>query len=82
VVLVLRRVDSRYLALAECIVEGVIDLTNREPEPSRAAAVDDQIRLKPVQLLVESDPLQKRHVFQSGLDFRSPLGNVFGVVGQ
>src|SRR5205814_6710586 len=57
VVLVLRRVDSRYLALAECIVEGVIDLTNSESEPRRAAAVDDQTRLKPVQVLVESDPL-------------------------
>src|SRR6202040_1695178 len=57
VVLVLRRIDSRYLALAEYIVEGVIDLINREPEPRRAAAVDDQIRRKPVQVLVESDPL-------------------------
>jgi hypothetical protein len=48
VVLVLGRVDSRHLALAESIEKGVVDLANAEPEPRRSATIDDQICLEPV----------------------------------
>jgi len=45
-------VDGGDLALSEGIVERVVDLADRKAEPSGSGAVDDDIGLAPVLLLV------------------------------
>ena len=55
VILVLRVVDHRDLALAEGVVERVVDLADGQPEPRRGGAVDDEIALQPLLLLIEVD---------------------------
>ena len=42
-ILIERIEDGRDLALAERIVERVVDLAHRDPEPRRRGAIDDEI---------------------------------------
>ena len=79
-VLVLRGIDRRHLTLAEGIVEGVVDLAHRQPEPRRGRAIDDQIGLQPLLLLIEIDVGQERHLLQRGFELWRPFVDVVGVV--
>ena len=58
-------VDGRDLALAEGVVERVVDLRRRsDAEPRRRGAVDLEIDFQPLVLAVGIDVLQFRHVLQ------------------
>ena len=73
VVLVPRRVNGGHLPLAEGIVQRVIDLTDRKPEPRRRGTVNDQLSFEPVLRLIEIDIRQGRHLSQNGFDFLGPV---------
>ena len=47
VILVDGAVDDRHLALAECVIERVVDLRRRDAQPGRHIAVDDEVGFKP-----------------------------------
>ena len=81
VILVERAVDDRDLALAECVVERVVDLGRRDAEPRGGVAVDDEIGLQALLLLVGVDVGQHRAVLQRLDELRRPLEQVIGVVG-
>ena len=66
-------IDRRYLALAEGVVERIVDLADRQPEPRRGGAVDDQIGFQPLLLLVEIDVGQLRQLLQRGFDLGRPV---------
>ena len=55
VILIQRRVHRRDLALAEGVVERIVDRLRRDPESRRGGAIDDQRGLQPVILLVAVD---------------------------
>ena len=61
-ILVLVLVDGRDLALAERVIERVVDLRGGQAQPRRRGAVDLEIDLQPLVLLVGIDVLQLRHV--------------------
>ena len=54
-ILVQRRIHGRDLALAEGVVERVVDQLRRDAETRRRAAVDITIGLQPVVLLIAVD---------------------------
>ena len=68
--------------MAKGVIEGVVDLADSEPEARRGGAVDDQISLEPLLLLVEINIGQQRKFLQSGFDLRALLVDVVGVVSQ
>jgi hypothetical protein len=82
VVLILRRIDRRYLALAEGVVQRIVDLADGQPEPRRSRAVDDEVALQPLLLLIEIDVGQLGQLLQCGFQLRSPLVELLGIVGQ
>jgi ribosomal 50S subunit-recycling heat shock protein len=47
-----RVVDRRYLRLCEGISQRVVDLAGRQPQSSRAVAIDDQIRFQAARLQI------------------------------
>jgi len=55
VILVAGHIDGRNLTLAKRIVKRVVDLTDRDPQPGGGVAVDHQIGLEPLVLLVAVD---------------------------
>ena len=61
VVLVQRRVDGRHLALAERVVERLVDRARADAEPRGGRAVDDHGHLEPAILLVAADVAQLGH---------------------
>jgi hypothetical protein len=79
VVLVLRLVDHRYLALPKGVVERVVDLAGGEPETRRGGPVDDQIGLEPILLLVEIDVAQQRQIFERRCDLGRPFVELVSV---
>ncbi len=78
-------VDRRYLPLAEGVVERVVDLARRDAEPRRRRAVDREIGLQPLLLLVGIDVGQLRHGLQRLGDARRPgveIGERVGLQGE
>ena len=65
-VLVLRAVDGRHLALAERIIQRVIDLAGVDAQSAGGGAIDHQIGFQALLLLVRVDIAQYRIVFQCG----------------
>ena len=57
-ILVLVLVDGRDLALAEGVIQRVVDLGGVQPQPRRGGAVDLEIDLQALVLLVGIDVLQ------------------------
>ena len=80
-ILVLRGIDHRHLALAERVVERVVDLGDIEPEACGSRPVDDQVALQPLLLLIEVDLGQQRHLFQRRFELGGPLVDQLGIVG-
>ena len=72
VVLVERIVDRRDLALAEGVVERVVDHAGVDAEPRRGRAVDHQIGLEPLVLLVGVDVAQLGQLLQRLEDLGRP----------
>ena len=73
VILVERVVDRRDLALAEGVVERVVDRGGIQLQPRGGVAVDGEIDLQAVLLLVGVDVGQCRHVLQRVGELRRPL---------
>jgi len=80
VVLIPCSINGGYLPLAKGIVEGLIYLADREPEPCRGAAVDDKLSFEPVLLLIKIDVLQVRYFSQCGFYFSGPIRDLLDVV--
>jgi hypothetical protein len=78
VILVARSVDHRNLALAEGIIERVVDLRRGDAEPGRRGTVDHQIGFEPLLLLVGVDVGQFRELLQR----RGDLGHPFVELGE
>ncbi len=72
-VLIARDIDRRHLALAEGIVESVVDLADRDTEPRRGVAVDHEVRLQALVLLVAVDVGKVRIALQGRRDLRRPV---------
>ena len=72
-VLVLRAVDCGDLALAERVVQRVVDLAGTDPKPARGGAVDQQIGFQAFLLLIGIDVAQHRIVFQRSNQLRRPF---------
>ena len=66
-------VDRRDLALAEGVVERVVDLRRGDAEPRRRGAVDREFDLQPLVLAVGIDVLELGHVLQRVGDLRHPF---------
>ena len=73
-------INRGYLPLAEGIVQGIVDLADRETETCGGLAVYDQIGFEPVLLLIETNIGQDRHLSQDGLDFGGPVGDFLDVI--
>ncbi len=73
VVLVARHIDGRDLALPERVIERIVDLADRDPEPGRGVAVDHQVGFKPLVLLVAVDVGENRDALKRRSDLRAPF---------
>ena len=80
-VLVLRAVDGRDLALAECVIQRVVDLAGADAQPACGGAVDHQVGFQALLLLVGIDVAQHRVVLQRGQQLRRPFVQHGGAVG-
>src|ERR1700760_2580611 len=54
-ILVAWDIDRRDLSLPEGVIERVVDLADRNPQPRRRIAIDDQIGFKGLVLLIAAD---------------------------
>ena len=72
-ILVLRSIDHRNLALPKGVVEGIVDLVDIEPEARRGGAIDDEVDLEAVLLLIEIDLGQARYSGHGGFDLGRPF---------
>jgi hypothetical protein len=81
VILVSRIVNRRYLALAEGVIERVVDQGDRNAEPRRRIAVDDDIRFQPIVLLVAIYLRHLRNLLQLSEDLRRPCKQLVRTVG-
>ncbi len=72
VVLILRAVDGGDLALAERVIQRVVDLAGADAQPARGGAVNHQVGFQAFLLLVGIDVGQYRVVLQRGKQFRRP----------
>src|SRR5579884_1884420 len=79
-ILVARLVDDRDLALAERVVERVVDLRHRQAEARRGGAIDDEPRLQPLLLLIEIDVAQHLEPPQRRFDPGSPAVQIVEIV--
>jgi hypothetical protein len=61
VVLIEWIVDRRHLALAESVIERIVDLLDREAEPRGGRAIDCNIGFQPIDLQVAIDLRQIRN---------------------
>ena len=57
-------VDDRYLALPECVVQGVVDLLRGEAKTRSGVAVDVEVGFQPALLLIGTHVRQNRTVFE------------------
>ena len=81
VILVDGAVDDRYLALAESVVERVVDLGRRDAEPRGGVAIDDEIGLQPLLLLVGIDVREHGTVLERLDELRRPRVEILRIVG-
>ncbi len=73
VILVAGDIDRRHLALAECVIERVVDLADGDPELGRGITVDHEVGFQPLVLLVAVDVGEQGLVLQRGRDLRRPF---------
>ena len=73
-ILVAGDIDGRHLALAECVVQRVVDLADGDAEPRGGVAIDHQIGFQPLVLLVAVDVGEHGGLLlQRGRDLRRPF---------
>ena len=60
----MRAVDRGDLPLAESVIQRVVDLRGRYAEPRRGVAIDDEIGLQPLLLLIRVDIGHDRAVLE------------------
>ena len=75
-ILVALREDGADLALAERVVKRVLDGLHRHAQPLRRVAIDLDIGLEPVILLVARDILQRVERLQPGKQAGRPVGEL------
>jgi hypothetical protein len=80
VILVARIIDRRDLALAECVVERVVDLSDIDAKPRRRVAIDGDVGLEPLILLVGVDLGDLRDRLQFRENARRPREQLIGIV--
>jgi len=81
VILIQTFIDVGDLALAESIVQSVVNGLNGNPEAAGSVAVDDQRTFQAVHLLVGVDVAKFRDLGQPLLEKRSPMSEVAEIVG-
>ncbi len=81
VVLVELREHDGDQALAESVVQGVVDGRSGQAQPRGGVAIDDQVFFQGVILLVGGDVPQIRKGLQLGHEPRHPGGQVVGIGG-
>ena len=72
-ILVAGHIDGRYLALAERVIERVVDLADGDSQLGGGVAVDDKIGFEPLVLLVAVDVREVRIALQGRRDLRRPF---------
>ncbi len=73
VILVARDIDGRDLALAEGVIQRVVDLADGDAEAGGGVAIDDEIGLQGPVLLVAVDVGQRRIGLKRGDEFRRSI---------
>ena len=76
-ILVAGYIDGRYLALAERVIERVVDLADGDPQLGGSVPVDHEIGLDPFVLLIVVDVHEVRIALQGRYDLRRPLIDFF-----
>jgi hypothetical protein len=79
VILIAGIIDGGYLALAEGIVERVVDLTDRDAEPRRRSPIDGDVGLQPLVLLITVDLCELRNGLQPRENFWCPFEQLIRV---
>ncbi len=72
VVLVERIIDRRHLALTERVIKRVVDLRRADAQPRRRVAVDLQLDVEPLRLLIRIDVLKLGSVLERRRNFGDP----------
>ena len=80
-ILVLRLVDGRNLALPERVVQRVVDLGGVDAQAAGARPVNHDIGFKTILLLVRIDVPQHRIVFKRGDQLGRPFVEIRRAVG-
>src|SRR5215472_18043866 len=72
-ILVARDIDRRDLSLPERIIERVVDLADRNLETGGGVAIDDQIGLQGLVLLIAADIGKNGHALKRSDELWCPL---------